>query len=91
MSDIGKIVDLINELWDLVEKNKARILVERNMSEVHLPNTRIFMEFFKHFDIKEFNNEKFLYEASVEIEGVRFCTLLTQAEYEIFVLNKEVG
>lgn len=94
MDVIGKMADLVNELRDLAEKNKANVRVGSNLSEVHIPDAEIFFKYFKQFDIEELNyvaNKKFPFEAFVEIDGVRFCTLLTQAEYEIFVLNKEVS
>lgn len=94
MDTIGKMVDLVNELRDLAEKNKANVRVGPNLSEVHIPDAEIFFKYFKQFDIEKSNysaNKIFPFEAFVEIDGVKFCTLLRQKEYEKYVLKKEVS
>ena len=94
MDVIGKMADLVNELRDFAEKNKANVRVGSNLSEVHIPDAEIFFKYFKQFDIEEFNysaNKKFPFEAFVEIDGVKFCTLLRQKEYEKYVLKEETA
>lgn len=84
---INRVVDLVNELHEIATNQKFVIAIEsyRGAKEVHVPFTDDFFKFFKQYDIQPRENDKYPFEAFVEIDGVKFFSLLTQKEYEEYV------
>ncbi|RIJ63128.1 hypothetical protein [Rummeliibacillus sp. POC4] len=86
---IAKIVDLTNGLREICKSYSTfNVRINSNSSQVFINTPEVFFANFSTYcatPYKSFNS--FNYEISTEIEGVKFYTLLTQSEYEKYVVN----
>lgn len=90
MSVIEKTIYLINELHAITEENRMHVDVNcYGKKEVHISSTVKFFSIFNQFDIEDRQDYEYPYKAVIEVEGVIFLTLLTQQEYEKYVLKSK--
>lgn len=87
-SVVGRVVDLINELSEIAQEHKLFINVNaRGQHTVQVIEAKLFFNKFNNFDINDFPSKEHPYQTFIEIEGVLFTALLTQADYEKFILK----
>lgn len=62
--------------------NALAMHIDRNNMQVHVSDARDLEQVPGTLEISDWDNDDFPYEAYKTLDGVRFFTLLTQAEYE---------
>ncbi|WP_404427275.1 hypothetical protein LG296_01525 [Ureibacillus chungkukjangi] len=86
---LGGMVDLISQLFSDAEENRLHINISYDgRNSVHVIKQYVFFQLFRQYDvIKLEEKRKCDYEASVEIDGIKFFTLLDHEEYKKFILK----
>lgn len=85
---IGIVVDLVNELHDIADKNRLSIRVSNlGEKEVNVFPVGDFFNNFDVFDIEELGDRRFPFRVSTVVDDVIFFVLLSQEEYTKFVLK----
>lgn len=88
---IAKIADLTSKLREICESNPDYdVRVNSHSSKVFINSPELFFETFEKFVVDPYKSvsSKYNYELHVEVEGVKFSTILTQSEYEKYVQKK---
>lgn len=88
MDLIGKTVDLVNNLLDLMQGNWMHIIIDdRGHTVVLFMIPEMFFNHFQQFDVIEIDSKYHKTQASTEVEGITFKTFLTKEDHEKFVLK----
>lgn len=91
---VTKIADLVNELKVICDKEQSiSIRINNSFTAVFVSDEEFFFQSFDNFKTEKYEcvdpESNFTHEATAEVDGIQFSTLLTQSEYEKYV-EKEV-
>lgn len=85
---VGKVADLVNELHQVIDNEGIVISVDsEGEKSVNVVLAKKFFCLFESFDVEDREDYKYPYTAFVEIDDVRFYTILSKEKYEQYVLK----
>lgn len=88
MDTVSKMVDLISGLREIAEDVDGFFTIDVNKygeMEANVNFANVFFKLFKTFDVINRKDGKYPYKAVVDVEGVKFYTILDEESYNKYV------